>query len=131
VVKPASLRRSRASHPAFTERSWSPCDDARDEKEECTMKAPLDGRVPTAAIDGDGLDPLLAVQLSDRPRYDAWPGEARLALAVLEDAIMTVRMTAGVEAPRARRLAAEARAWLTSRDTAHPFAFENLCITSA
>jgi hypothetical protein len=75
----------------------------------------------------DGIDPLLAVQLSDRPRYDTWPGETRLALAVLEDAITTVRMTTGVRTARAQRLAAEAWAWLASRDTTHPFAFENLC----
>lgn len=76
---------------------------------------------------GDGMDPLLAVQLSDRPRYDTWPGAMRLALAVVEDAILTVRMTTGVRSPRAHRLAAEAWAWLASRDTRHPYAFENLC----
>ena len=77
--------------------------------------------------DGDGIDPLLAVQFSDRPRYDTWSGEARLALAVVEDAILTVRITTGVRTPRAHRLAAEAWAWLASRDITHPFAFENLC----
>lgn len=76
---------------------------------------------------GHGIDPLLAVQLSDRPRYDAWSGELRLALAVVEDAITTVRLTVGVQTPRARRLARDAAAWLASRDTTHPFAFENLC----
>lgn len=76
---------------------------------------------------GDGIDPLLAVQFSDRPRYDTWPGEARLALAVVEDAILTVRMTTGVRTARAHRLATDAWAWLASRDTSHPFAFENLC----
>jgi hypothetical protein len=74
-----------------------------------------------------GIDTLLAVQLSDRPRYDTWSGEARLALAVVEDAILTVRLAGSVRTPRARRLAAEAWAWLASRDTTHPFAFENLC----
>ena len=76
---------------------------------------------------GAGLDPLLAGEISDCPSYDTWPGEMRLALAVVEDAITTVRMTAGVHTPRAHRLACEALAWLTSRDTSHPYAFENLC----
>jgi hypothetical protein len=76
---------------------------------------------------GTTIDPLLAAQLSDCPRYDTWPGEMRLALAVVEDAIMTVRLTTGVATPRARRLARDASAWLASRDTTHPFAFENLC----
>ncbi len=54
-------------------------------------------------------------------------GEARLALAIVEDAILTVRLTSGVRTARAHRLAAEAWAWLSSRDRNHPFAFENLC----
>jgi len=75
----------------------------------------------------DGIDPLLAVQFSDHPRYDTWTGEAHLALAVVEDAILTVRLSASVRTPRAHRLAAEAWAWLASRDTTDAFAFENLC----
>lgn len=75
----------------------------------------------------DGIDLLLVGQLSDRTRYDAWTGEMRLALAVVEDAIHTVRTTSGVATARARRLGAEAWTWLAARDTSHPFAFENLC----
>jgi hypothetical protein len=92
-----------------------------------TTSASTAGSRDTTPDDNNGIDPLLAVQLSDRPRYDAWPGEARLALAVVEDAILTVRVTTGVRTPRAHRLAADAWAWLASRDTRHPFAFENLC----
>ena len=77
--------------------------------------------------DSYGIDPLLAVQLSDRTRYATWSGELRLALAVVEDAIATVRLTTGVQTPRAHRLATDAAVWLASRDTRHPFAFENLC----
>lgn len=63
------------------------------------------------------------------PRSDRgnWSGEARLALALIEDAILTVRATDGVRTARAHRLAAEAWAWLASRDASHPFAFENVC----
>lgn len=70
---------------------------------------------------------LLAAQLRPSASYDGLSGEARLALAVVEDAIITVRMTTGVRTPRARRLAIEAWSWLASRDRSHPFAFENLC----
>lgn len=62
--------------------------------------------------------------MSDRTN---WSGEARLALALIEDAILTVRATDGVRTARAHRLAAEAWAWLASRDASHPFAFENVC----
>jgi hypothetical protein len=76
----------------------------------------------SADVDVPMADPLL-----DRTRSETLSGEARLALAVVEDAVMTVRLTTAVQSPRARRLAAEAWAWLASRETAHPFAFENLC----
>lgn len=58
---------------------------------------------------------------------DLRSGEARLAFAIIEDAILTVRLTSGVGTARAHRLAADAWAWLASRDTTQPFAFENLC----
>lgn len=63
------------------------------------------------------------------PRSDRgkWSGEARLALALIEDAILTVRATDGVRTARAHRLATEAWGWLASRDTSQPFAFENVC----
>ncbi len=63
------------------------------------------------------------------PRSDRanWSGEARLALALIEDAVLTIRATDGVRTARAHRLAAEAWAWLASRDASHPFAFENVC----
>ena len=38
-----------------------------------------------------------------------------------------VRLAIGVHTPRAHRMAAEAWAWIASRDTRNPFAFENLC----
>ncbi len=86
------------------------------------------GRNRADRTDGrDAVDPLLAAQLYDCPRYDTWPGEMRLALAVLEDAIATVRLTTGIATARARRLARDAALWIASRDTMHPYAFENLC----
>jgi hypothetical protein len=49
--------------------------------------------------------------------------EARLALAVLEDAAETLRTTHGVETMRARRLASQAWTWLESNDAHHAFTF--------
>lgn len=73
------------------------------------------------------VDAPLADPLLDRTRSECLSPEARLALAVVEDAVRTVRLTTGVHGPRARRLAAEAWAWIASRETRHPYAFENLC----
>jgi hypothetical protein len=53
--------------------------------------------------------------------------EARLALAVLEDAAETLRSTHGVETLRARRLASQAWTWLESNDAHHAFTFRVIC----
>ncbi len=94
------------------------------------MKAPAETILRGADGSSDttyGGDPLLAAQLGPWVGRESLTGEARLALAVVEDAVSTVRLTVGVHAPRARRLATEAWAWIASHDTSHPFAFENLC----
>lgn len=53
--------------------------------------------------------------------------EARLALAVLEDAAETLRTTQHVETLRARRLAAHTWLWVESDDAHQPFAFRVIC----
>ena len=53
--------------------------------------------------------------------------EARLALAVLEDAAETLRTTHRVQTLRARRLAAHTWVWVKSDDAHHPFAFRVIC----
>jgi len=75
------------------------------------------------------LDPLLVVpgQL-DRSSRCLRP-EARLQLAVLEDAIATLRLCAGIEQRRERRLLAEVEGWLASDDATWPFAFVSICHT--
>jgi len=73
------------------------------------------------------FDPLLPTQLVPVRKLDTMEPETRLALAVLEDAVMTLRAVVGVHTPRARKLAAEARAWLVSDDTTYPFAFVSVC----
>lgn len=53
--------------------------------------------------------------------------EARLALAVLEDAADTLRTTYGVNTLRAGRLAAHTWWWVESDDVSYPFAFLVIC----
>lgn len=53
--------------------------------------------------------------------------EARLALAVLEDAADTLRTTCGVDSLRARRLAMHAWSWVESDAADHPFTFRVIC----
>ncbi len=55
--------------------------------------------------------------------------EKRLQLAVLEDAILTIERSVGVDGPRPRRLLAEVDAWLASDATDWPFAFVTICHT--
>ena len=52
-------------------------------------------------------------------------GERRLLLAVLEDAVRTLRMARrGVVSPKRARLE---QSWLLSTDRSDPFAFETIC----
>lgn len=78
--------------------------------------------VGSAALDG-----LLPAQLLPLNRLLRLQPEARLALAVLENAVETLRATHGVETLRARRLAAQAWTWFESTAADHPFAFRVVC----
>lgn len=83
---------------------------------------------PRRTSDSDAtVDPLLATQLVPLPTIDAMAPEARLALALLEDAVMTLQATVGVDTPRARTVAAETWAWIASGETRHPFTFVCVC----
>jgi hypothetical protein len=73
------------------------------------------------------FDPLLPTQLVPARTLRTMEPETRLALAVLGDALRTLRAVRGVRTPRARKLAVEVRAWLTSNDTSHPSAFVSVC----
>ena len=53
--------------------------------------------------------------------------EKRLMLAVLEDAIATLRRQVLARGPRGRRLFAETKAWCVSESTDTPFTFVNVC----
>ncbi len=54
-------------------------------------------------------------------------GERSLVRAVLKDAIHCLLGEVGGPPAERVRLAAEARAWITNRSDAAPFAFENVC----
>jgi hypothetical protein len=56
-------------------------------------------------------------------------GERLLLLAVLEEGITCYQRYAGVASAEARRLFADASAWLESTDRSHLFAFESICDT--
>ena len=81
----------------------------------------------TERVGGEGSDVLLPSQLVQLPaQFDRVP-EARLALAVLEDAVVTLQLATRVRTPRARMLAAHAATWILSDDSTEPFAFVALC----
>ena len=76
------------------------------------------------------LNLVLPAQLfSEFPGDGVLPGEKRLMLAVLEDAIATVVKHRSAIDPRARRLLAETAGWLASSDIESPFSFVNVCET--
>jgi len=56
-----------------------------------------------------------------------WPGEKRLMLAVLRDAIDILSRGPGVNGPRRRHLFEETVGWFASDDVEWPFSFVNVC----
>jgi hypothetical protein len=62
-----------------------------------------------------------------RPTRPALQPEARLLLAVLEDAVRVWRQCGRLQGRRAARLRAELGAWLLSDAADHPFAFASIC----
>jgi hypothetical protein len=56
-----------------------------------------------------------------------WPGEKRLMLAVLTDAIGVLTKGARANGPRRERLFEETLEWLADDDTRWPYSFVNLC----
>jgi hypothetical protein len=74
-----------------------------------------------------GLDGMGREQMLPQRTLLRLQPEARLALAVLEDAAETLRTTYGVRTLRAQRLASQTWTWLESNDTGHLFAFRVIC----
>ena len=88
------------------------------------QKMTMDDR--ESAIDA-GLDGMVREQMLPPRTLLRLQPEARLALAVLEDAVDTLRTTHGVQTLRARRLAAHTWLWVEGDDTGSPFAFQVIC----
>jgi len=74
-----------------------------------------------------GLDGMVREQMLPLRTLLRRQPEARLALAVLEDAAETLRTTHSLETPRARRLASHTWWWVESDDASYPFAFRVIC----
>lgn len=53
--------------------------------------------------------------------------ERRLMLAVLEDAVLTLRRYAGDTKIKSRRLVRDVERWIEMRNTDWPFSFESIC----
>jgi hypothetical protein len=70
---------------------------------------------------------VLPAQMPGGVRWDAdTSGPRALVLAVLEDAVRCIEQGRWRRHFRARRLAAEAEAWVRSDDRAYPFSFLNI-----
>jgi hypothetical protein len=75
-----------------------------------------------------GPGAVLPAQVSDGVRWDADTSGARaLMLAVLEDAVRCIENGRWQRRFRARRLAAEAGAWVRCDRADWPFSFRNVC----
>jgi hypothetical protein len=57
----------------------------------------------------------------------AWPGERRLLLAVLEDAVASFLCYRHSQTKRGKRLFREDESWFTSLDQSSVFSFESIC----
>jgi hypothetical protein len=88
------------------------------------------GIVPAISIQPDtigGGDPLESIAC-ESPRRPADSGPRALMRAILRDAILCLKgCAAGARRQDRRRLAAQARCWIYSRDITWIFSFESIC----
>jgi hypothetical protein len=82
-------------------------------------------RVGRPPID-ESLEPVMPSQFHTPATEASWPGERRLVLAVLTDAIDVLVAGPAVSNPR-RRLYDETATWFGSNDTVWPYSFVNIC----
>lgn len=87
----------------------------------------IDGRNDAADSAGGVAATLVPDQLLPLRRLQELQPEARLALAVLEDAAETLRTTHGAVTARAQVLASQTWSWVVSDDARYPFAFRVVC----
>ena len=74
-----------------------------------------------------GSDAILPSQFHPARSVHAIEPEARLALAVLEDAVATLRSAVDLGRVRSQRMISETWSWIACDDTTHPFTFVSIC----
>ena len=74
----------------------------------------------------ESIEPVTPSQFYTPATEAWWPGEKRLVLAVLTDAIDVLVAGPAATGPR-RRLYDETATWFGSNDTAWPYSFVNIC----
>jgi len=75
-----------------------------------------------------GPELILPVQYASARHSDGrCEGERRLMLAVLEDAVVTLKIHMRAPSVHSRRIVAEIENWLASGSRAHTFAFGTIC----
>ena len=84
------------------------------------------GRVGRPPIE-ESIELLMPSQFRTPAHESWWPGEKRLMLAVLTDAVEILAIGPAANGPRRRALYEETVAWVASDDTQWPFSFVNVC----
>ena len=99
-----------------------PMDEAR-----CARRRvrPRVGRPPIE----DSIELVMPAQFHTPASEAWWPGEKRLMLAVLTDAIEILMKGQSANGPRRRELFEETVAWFDADDTEWPYSFVNVCDT--
>jgi|SRR5215470_5163103 len=95
-----------------------------DTHDELVVEETLEVERATKSFDPETVLPL---QFFPSAASASMPGEKRLMVAVLGDAIDTYLKHGRSQSFRARGLFAEAAEWIESRDTTWPFSFERIC----
>jgi hypothetical protein len=102
-----------------------PIDDPADAEESVprALRRPRVGRPPIE----ESIEFVMPVQFHTPASEAWWPGEKRLMLAVLTDAIDILMKGPGVNDPRRTTVFEETVAWFTRDDADWPCAFVNVC----
>src|SRR2546427_11653707 len=77
--------------------------------------------------EGPGVVPETILPEQFFRRSAALPPEKQLMLAVLEEALLDLRRSAGARTPPARRLADEVDTWFAADDESWPCSFVSIC----
>jgi hypothetical protein len=102
-----------------------PIDDPADAEESVprALRRPRVGRPPIE----ESIEFVMPVQFHTPASQAWWPGEKRLMLALLTDAIHILMKGPGVNHPRQTTVFEETVAWFTRDDADWPCSFVNVC----